>query len=227
MGVDAEMIVRIKGTENHLAPEDEIKTAYEMASTFGAHRFFVWGTPGEDDFHHALRIMQPNDEGLLVYEQDGPEIIAEPDEQLIKVFLFDRYYGPGYERGDWPFFCMIAEWLEWKFPKGRVWYGGDSGGICAEPLTKEKRDELTRHFFENGHRPYVRGMPLIFARGSDAPDCPTCQTPLYSCGGGRGDAFFACDGCGIGAVSSNGRVTWGKNRHQDIFDIAAAHRANV
>jgi len=241
MGIDAEMFVRIKGRKNWLADADELKTAYEMASTLGSERFFIndpedaIGTP-----HHALSIMRAvtaksveddYDEaehiGKVVWYQDGEPIIANDDEQFIKIHLWTCYYGEDYARGDWPTIRAVAEWLEIRFPGGEVWYGGDSSGVEAAPLDPKRRDELNRFYLTSGRKSYTR-HPNPFLPPKSACMCQTCREPMVDCGGGCGDTFFYCDGCGRKTIRKDATGTEIKvPRGKDFFDIGREARGTA
>jgi hypothetical protein len=237
MGVDAEMFVRIKGREHWLADDDELLAAYQLASTIG-HDSYLITLGGDSSFsqHHALSIMRPikdasdaEDHGLdadsvgkVVWTQDGDPIVAAPDEQFIKVHLWTRYYGEDYARGNWPIIRVTAEWLAMRFPAGEVWYGGDSSGICAEHLTAERLATLNNFFLSSGRRTYTRyDSPFRSARGSC--ECLTCRQPMIDTGGGQGQQFWFCDGCGAEAVTAAGHEPYRGKRSRDehsIFKLA-------
>lgn len=236
MGVDAEMFVRIRGRANWLREEDLLKASYELASTLGSDNFLITigRFPDEPKWqHHALSIIRPlqdkadaADHGLneahigrTVWTQDGPTIVAENDEQFVRVHLGTRYYGEDYARGNWPIIRATTEWLEKRFPMGAVWYGGDSSGICAEHLTRERREQLNDFFLSSGRKTYERyfARPVDEVTGTPAPQCPACNVTTIHCGGGQGEAFWYCDGCGKKAVTSKSGTRW-LDRHQDFFD---------
>lgn len=231
MGVDAEMFVRIKGRENWLRPEHELAAAYELASSVGADNFFVQfnDETGALDGHHALSIVRPygddeyeNDpalKGKVVWEQDGPEIIADADEQFIRVHLWSRYYGPSYARGNWPVIRQVIEWLAMRFPTGEVWYGGDSSGICAEHMTAARVKEFNDFFLETGRKTYTR-YPSPFQKSS-APICPCCRTPSVNTGGGQGHEFYYCDGCGQKFIQVRGGDVHLLGRYTDFFPASS------
>lgn len=170
MGVDAEMFARIKGRENWL--KDESAAAQALADDLGRGNFWITnGEPWITNEHGALSIVRPasdDDEsaelgrgefvGKVVWFQDGPEIVAGEDEQFVQVHMQSRYYGPDYERGDWPFIKSVAAWLERRFPGCEVWYGGDSSGICAEHLTAERLAEIDALWSQFGNERYRRGL---------------------------------------------------------------------
>ena len=57
-----------------------------------------------------------------------------------------RYWGPGYERGDWPGIFGAIRLLQAAFPSARVFYGGDStdhGLECTEELLGEYWEHFT------------------------------------------------------------------------------------
>lgn len=222
MGVDARMFVRIKGRENWLDPNKELETAVALTRVVGAGHFIItkkfdgwkFGKP-----NHALSILEPlsREEAekreapemadKVVYFQDGDPIVAADDEQFIVVHLASCYYGPEYARGDWPTIRTVAEWLEIRFPKGEVWYGGDSSGICAGPLTSARRDDITRYYLTKGHSDYRRGYSP-FEADNASPTCRCCEQSMTSCGGGQGSTFWFCDGCDGKAISRGSDVTF-------------------
>lgn len=64
-----------------------------------------------------------------------------------------RYYGPGYERGPWPFIAAILIELMANEDVETVWYFGDSND-SDDPFTQERLEQYTRHYIEHGDRPY-------------------------------------------------------------------------
>lgn len=185
MGVDAEMFVRVRG---RWTGTDVRRLAGEMCAAFGTDRFML-DKSGEFSGvgpRHALAVVPE-------YDQDGPTIIPDSRETFIRVYLWTRVYVEGYERGDLPFILALADWLERK-TGGAVWYGGDSSGICAEPLTPSFRERLWAHFVEHGHKPYVeRGWS--FGSGLAMPFCDFCQRAFFEYGSGPSGAMVRCAGC--------------------------------
>jgi len=75
----------------------------------------------------------------------------------LQVFWALWFYGPGYERGDWPNISGVLDWLQGRFgEKATVLYGGDCGNIPEDlrQWTPEHKAEIWEHFIEHGHRPY-------------------------------------------------------------------------
>ena len=65
-----------------------------------------------------------------------------------------RYYGPHYERGNWPTICGVLMKLHAHEGVGKVWYGGDS--TCQIPeCPPTKVVAISLHYMEHGHRPYA------------------------------------------------------------------------
>lgn len=145
-------------------------------------------------------------------DSDSP-IKAEGDECLLQLSLFGRYYGPGYERGDILKYCAMAEWLEVNIPGCEVWYGGDSGGCCAEPFHELKRRELRNHLYGKEGRAYFRHEnPYIERDGMPRPPaCSLCPAGKY-CGSrhgwGQNYAAFHCPGCGDSVETHDSGKTW-------------------
>lgn len=230
MGVDAEMFARIKGRENWIAEGDVRGLSYKLASTIGHDWFLI--TEGTDwagsPHHHALSIIKPyggesyEDDadliGKVIWSQDGEPIIAGEDEQFVRAHLMSRYYGPDYARGNWPVLRMTALWMRQNLG-GEVWYGGDSGGICAEPLTEARLADLDRFFLANGRRPYSRYESPVFGNREHKPTCRVCDVEMIDTGGGRGQVFWICDGCGARVITV-GTVERKLKRGQDFFEAS-------
>lgn len=187
MGVDAEMFVR---TRVPLSELEVRKLSVDLVECFGTDNLMVT-RPGqftwEPEGRHALQIVDK-------YEQDGPDILPEPGEQFIRVHLFNRYYGRGYERGHLPAIIMVAMWLEARIPDAVIWYGGDSSGVCAEPFGPKERDELWRYFCDQGHRRYNS----IWGRGEKEQTCAFCADNVMTTCMWAGDTTgYVCNGCGL------------------------------
>jgi hypothetical protein len=63
----------------------------------------------------------------------------------------DRYYGEGYERGNWPEICWVLMLLHACPGVGEVWYG-EPGGISRFGIKDVLR--ISEHFMLYGERPY-------------------------------------------------------------------------
>lgn len=199
MGIDAELLVRNKSP---LSEREVRKVSFALVEAFGVSNFLVSG-PGEyspnDPGEHALRIVP-------VYKQDGPAIHPREGEQLIRVGLFHRYYGQGYERGNLPLIVAIADWLEKRFSNSEIWYGGDSSGVCAEPFPESARAALFDYFCRVGHQPY--------RTAGSGQTCAFCaDAEMVACRFGGGTVGYACQGCHLRRlVSKSGlvRESWRK-----------------
>lgn len=150
--------------------------------------------------------------GTEYREDSDTPIKANQGECLLKLSLFGRYYGPGYERGDILTYCAIAEWLEINIPGCEVWYGGDSSGVCAEPFHELKRRELRKHLFSGNGRDYFkRGwMETSSVRPKTCSLCPGGKYCGSQFGSGMHDQYaaFHCAGCGKSVETRDGGNTW-------------------
>jgi hypothetical protein len=240
MGVDAEIFVRLRGN-SRLTDEQVKRLSYEIGTAFDTEFFFTMN-PRQGVFketRRALEIMKPiqaselEDYGLskefagkVVWTQDGDEIVAGSDEQFIKVNLMGRYYGKGYERGSWPDLRACIFWLSTRLPNGEVWYGGDSGGMCAKHANSEFLAEIDQHWATYARRPYVRyespfkGAFNMPADKIVAPVCNLCEVPMADCGGSSSYTFYWCDGCGLKASKhANGALEFaGLHENYPSFD---------
>ena len=77
---------------------------------------------------------------------------VKPD---FSIDTYERFYGIGYERGSWPNICATLMILFASEDVTNVWYNGDCSEYLRE-ITINDVLELSRHFMENGERPYRR-----------------------------------------------------------------------
>ena len=183
MGIDARILIKNKG--ERWSPERIMQESAQMCALFGAEKFFInhdgtignkrhaidqtdtvddilkdnlcWMEEG-DRFYEAMIDQQPTRQ---VYTQDGEPIYGEADEQLLEVHVWTRYYGPGYERGDWLFLRALFAYFNNKDDANyEVWYGGDSSGVEAECMTPSKIAEYDRHFFSKDGRAYYGSFDI-------------------------------------------------------------------
>lgn len=184
MGVGAVMFAR---TNEKLSDDQIRRLAFELKEGFGGA---IWRQKGSD-YGLGLRRAKPADPS----DEDAESNYGVPAaETLLRVNLWSRYYGPGYERGDPPTLIAIAQWLEAKIPGAEVWYGGDSGDTI-ERFDAMARQALWTHFLANGHRPYVNGFGNLGREAAAAPICDFCREPTTACMWGGGRTGYRCDGC--------------------------------
>lgn len=191
MGVDARMVFTMSGEPK---AERLRQIQYCLMEKVGKELFWcdTYQNPSTGKHENDRKFPQPFLVPVGTYEQDGPDLILP---NAVKVKLFCRYYGDGYERG--PALNLIAVMLTLLgLPDvTAVYYGGDSSGICAEPFTREKVLALLDHFCRVGHEPYHS----YFDRGErqgESPRCSYCGVPLLRNGWGQRFAVFYCQGCG-------------------------------
>ena len=201
MGIDARMFVRYKG---ELMEENVLGTAYRLAEAFDSDTFLIDREGKYDKPRHCLEIINE-------YQQDGDSIFPKVGEQFIEVYLFNRYYGVGYERGDLPLFISIAKWLEINIPGCEVWYGGDSSGVLAVLFDGRERSRLFEHFCRVGHLPYRK--PGIVGMGIKK-NCNFCKKVMIKCGWVRAHHWVKiyCPGCGQVLESNDDGQTWEKSK---------------
>lgn len=211
MGIDAEMFVRVK----RAVPDDEVRMLRRrLGDAFGADSFWIFrgnGATGESTIDEvdddACVRSRHSIERITVYTQDGDDIVPEPGETFLRVYIASRFYGPGYERGNLPLILAIADFLR-RLTDGEVWYGGDSSGICAQPLNNEYRAELWEHFVKHGHAPYFSDFG---GEGIPRPHCAMCgNAPMRFFGTGQMGkrAAASCSGCGAQVETIDGGDSW-------------------
>lgn len=214
MGVDAQMLVR---TWQSFTSKEVRRLSVDLCEAFGHSMFMVWEDwkdyeTGEVVGRHALEI-------VTEYTQDGDTLYPEQGETFIEVNLYSRFYGEEYERGPIHDHIAIAEWLEIRVPDARIFYGGDSSGICAEPFDANARRAIFKHFATVGHKPYAGGFGSVFSNGTRQPLCGFCDTAMRNSGGGRDRSFWYCAGCGKKVVTKIGGETLIVPRGKDFFDM--------
>lgn len=62
---------------------------------------------------------------------DGPFNVSDAadhddGQERLELYVSTRYYGPGYERGDWPSIYAAIRLMQTAFPNQDVYYGGDN-----------------------------------------------------------------------------------------------------
>lgn len=147
-----------------------------------------------DDGEHEDIPVEYREPGRMS-QQDGDDIYAAPDEWLLDVNLWSRYYGIGYERGDILIICAIAEWCEANIPGCEVWYGGDSSGVVAKPFPEAERARLRRHLYSPEGRSYRYCAAKTALKGPGP--CGLCpgSARFTEAGWGRSYAAVYCGGC--------------------------------
>ena len=201
MGVDACMYMNVpKG----LYPDEYLREiSYRLASAHPIvdQRQIRWTNKETGaNYSHDVRALVR----IPKYVQDGPTIVPEEGRELIEVSLGCRFYGEHYERGPIMQILAVAWHLEHCFPKGVIYYGGDSSGMIAEPLTLQYQSRLTKHFFNHGHYPYRSS----FHSGHTTEKCPFCEGPMIRFRSGPDYSGWQCPACKrYREVKANGERT--------------------
>jgi len=191
MGVDAVMLVQLRES---ITDADLLRANYQIAEAMHGRVFFL---SSDEDLKRGCEIRRALNritaETEYIYEP------AERDGLWLRVSLWGRYYGPGYERGNLWDYIAVAEWCERVFPAARVFYGGDSGGDGVELFDAPVRTELIAHWASKGGRPYFAGEDESGQRWLDKnplqPTCPLCQHKATQYGTGASFASWTCDAC--------------------------------
>jgi hypothetical protein len=209
MGVDAEILLKITDPESWLNSTQLRQLSARLTSVIGPDAFLLQ----PDQNRHALSFCSddyakyPDEyeeitgipytaDAPAIFGQDSneePFLIAKPNEQFIEVHLFSRYYGEGYERGDWKTISWVMMWCIFNVPNCEVWYGGDSSGITMEQMTSERMAEMTRHFLTSNGGEYMRHYKT-------AHKCEFCDCGVLNLGGSGYSAaiavkFWQCESC--------------------------------
>ena len=199
MGIDAEMFVR---TKYDFTPEELRVWHFRFGMAFHDH-LWAFGTES-NQVPEELQLHE-----IKVYEQDGPTIKPEPGERFLRLRPKSRYYGPGYERGNFPILKAMAEFLELLIPESEVWYGGDSSGVLAEKFGPMERQEMLHHWVSNQHMPYADGRNPYMPKQPDEPFCPYCKFQTAQYGWGETFRAYHCLGCGWRHIDRDGTIKTG------------------
>lgn len=199
MGVDATIVVRLSGKAD---AERVRKWAYRMGDAVGAD--FFWRDRAEGQ--HNLTVVDPVEQDYLL------ESIPAGDGDVLRVNTRHRYYGPGYERGDWPRLAGLLGWLNFNLPAAKVYYGGDSGGRLGL-ADGDFLDEMWAHWAEHGRLPYAYNGPEQERRWNRGvfpawPTCELCHVKMSQYGFGGSYAAFHCAGCGHDLHTRDNGATW-------------------
>jgi hypothetical protein len=118
MGVDVNLYAEGRITDEELAAANE----------FMAQRVYP-----RDDYEHEIGF------GSLVRDNLAGEW------ERIEFRTLSRYYGPGYERGDWPYIHNVIVCMRAALPSCKVFYGGDTTDYGIE-VTDELMAEYWMHW---------------------------------------------------------------------------------
>ena len=182
MGVDVEMYVK---TKTKLSDDKVLDLAFRLAAAFGPEYF--WMEREGDRKHHCLSIIKRKKD-LFYYIGDIEGY------QILRVYLSGRYYGELYERGYFPLYRNVAEWLEYNIPGCEIWYGGDTGADLKH-FNNEMRQELWKYYCKNANLPYVGFFDAALSDNDKRPICDLCQKPMIRNGFGPNYAKYYCAGC--------------------------------
>lgn len=105
----------------------------------------------------------------------------------VNVNIALRYYGPGYERGNWPLIGATLIWLKNQPKIEAVHYGSDADD-SAELVTYSYLDTAWQHWAANGNLPYE-------TRHASAP-CRFCLIPVGLHSRDAAGDYGTCPVCG-------------------------------
>lgn len=178
MGVDVRMYVT---HDNTLTDAQVRRLSADIFDAMYGDFFYI----DKERDQHALSVMS----------QEEAPLPLRRYRQIIEVSTLDRYYGPGYERGNPPAIIAVAEWLDRRIPGCTIWYDGDCCDDDAiQPFDRKARLAMLDHWAEHGHAPYHGGFGRFDAHDTK-PICSFCQVEMADHGGGGDRTFFVCHGC--------------------------------
>jgi hypothetical protein len=191
-----------------------------LCNSIGAQHFFITAGPRPCRAIELTNSRYPLDDDSdvppeyrapgLAWTQDGNPICARPGETFLKVNLWTRYYGPGYERGDILTICAVAEWCELNLQPCEIWYGGDSSGVLAKPFGAAERTAMRTHLYSKSGRDYFSHYQRAGSFPTPAP-CALCvpgENRFNRHGWGNNYVAVNCGGCGREFESRDGGESW-------------------
>ena len=99
----------------------------------------------------------PEDVSLQSWVTIEPVEGYHPEGATHEVHTCERFYGPCYERGDWPIIAATLMDLMASKAVETVWYMGDhEDAEMAKPLTREKFFSICWYYLEHKNRPYYQ-----------------------------------------------------------------------
>jgi hypothetical protein len=189
MGVDAEMVFTMtqEPTEKRLR---EIQ--YQLMERVGKEIFWRESVDDSGQKQPQMFLEPWFEEEYSCF--DGPRLGLR---NMVRVKIWSRYYGEGYERGPGLQLAAAMLVLLSQPDVDRVFYGGDSSGIEGEDYTRERVHELIDYYCRFGHESYRRpGFQPHGERTGEPPKCTYCHIEMIRSGYGQHFASFFCSGCG-------------------------------
>lgn len=127
-----------------------------------------------------------------------------------EVCSLSRYYGEGYERGDFPEIYMTFQWIKGNFENAVIYYGGDTyddKDSFETPILDEYEEEsLIEHWVKNGGLPYRHREPENPALRKECPKHLGKIMDQYMWGGNA--AGIICQACKHKEETHDGGKTW-------------------
>ncbi len=204
MGVDA-IIYAV--SEIPLSDREVLTLSVDLAEAVGPGFFSLdpQGRYGDEPRHALSRVRRSS---YLEELQPPPE----PGAEILEVNTLSRFYGEGYERGNFTDISAVCDWLTYRGLT--VYYGSDSGGGIS--LWSARREKLWKHWAVNGGRPYREG----FGQSSKEHQriCTFCDRPLTQNGWGAGFAHYTCRSCFRDDRTNDSGKTWIVRRGNEEID---------
>jgi hypothetical protein len=168
--------------------DDEIlHLARELSHRVGTSTVLISTSKGQgyDYSHHALsRVVKAKkgDEDGYIYPAELALLKRFKGGTVLRVHLWTRWYGEGYERGGLDSILLVADTLKGLCPSiESIVYGNDSDDTDQhELLDPEVRASFWQRWLSVGRHPYVADWHY---GSGPAPVCPSCKTKMIINGG--------------------------------------------
>jgi hypothetical protein len=219
MGVDAVMFAVV---ERKLSDKEIQKFAVLLSNAFFHTPFFI---QHKKDKHHSKSYSEESQHAVSCATDDdldayGAKLNTKKGSTLLRFNLWSRYYGPGYERGDWAQLSSIILFTQMYFGKAvKLFYGGDSGEGMDE-VTDDFMRDMWAHFTKHAHFPYQQsGWFSRPEEEKEVPYCDLCNLSYTQNGSGATYIGTFCAGCGHKLNSTDNGKTWHEPKEGDPFFI--------
>jgi hypothetical protein len=110
---------------------------------------YAEGEITDEEIAAGIALIQPRCSIVDTFDGKYPVLAREDHDWLpaprVSLSTMNRYYGPYYERGDWPGIYGAIRLMQAAFPGRKVFYGGDTDEIGQE-CTEEFLAGIWEHF---------------------------------------------------------------------------------
>lgn len=118
------------------------------------------------------------------------------NEEFLSVNTWQRWYGPGYERGDWPSLSMAIRWLLINVGPDVYYYSDYAERRPENTITFSDLAELDGHWAHVGGLPYRGYLNKSSVRSDEETGSDCCGFPTEARSWGPDGVGYYCPSCG-------------------------------